>query len=78
MASTAEVLETALKLSTKDRARVAHELLVSLDETENPAVVREAWSREIDRRIATIDDGTAEYVDHDVAMRQIREKLKAR
>jgi len=80
MATPAEIRESALSLPRRERARLASELLGSLDEeppAEDQSSVQAAWGREIDRRVASIEDGTAEYVDHDVAMREVRDRLEA-
>jgi putative addiction module component (TIGR02574 family) len=46
------VLHDALRLSTRERADVAAELLSSLDErpADSPEDVERAWAEEIDRR----------------------------
>lgn len=47
-----DVLDEALRLSPGERARIAHELLLSLDEDadEDPAAVEASWAAEIERR----------------------------
>jgi hypothetical protein len=75
MADRARVLEDALTLPVADRARVAHELLRSL-ETEDGDSDREvaaAWTDEIGRRIAEVEAGTAELHDLDT----VRARLEA-
>lgn len=44
----------ALELPSRERARLAHLLIASLDaeEDEDPAEVERAWSEEIERRLA--------------------------
>jgi hypothetical protein len=51
-----EVLAEALRLPLKQRARVAHELIASLDDAaeEDPATVASAWHDEIARRLEQI------------------------
>jgi putative addiction module component (TIGR02574 family) len=53
------VLEEALKLSSKERADVAVELLASLDdqEWEDPEEVERAWGAEIERRARRVLSG---------------------
>ena len=48
-----DVLDEALKLSPEERARIAHELILSLDNDEtpgDPAEIESAWAEEIERR----------------------------
>lgn len=52
------LLEQALKLSLDDRAKLASELLTSLDnEMTDEAEVERLWSEETDRRVAQIASG---------------------
>ena len=44
------LLREALTLPVAERADVAAELLASLNESEDPADVRAAWAKEIERR----------------------------
>ena len=64
MADPARVLEDALTLSTDDRARIAHELLHSLEPEDVDAAA--AWSQEIRRRVDEIEAGTAELEDWEI------------
>lgn len=61
MADRARVLEDALTLTVEDRARVAHELLRSLEPGDPDAAA--AWSDEIRRRIDEVEAGTAQLDD---------------
>jgi putative addiction module component (TIGR02574 family) len=75
LADRARVLEDALTLPVADRARVAHELLRSL-ETEggdSEADVAAAWTDEIGRRIDEVEGGTAKLHDLDT----VRARLEA-
>jgi putative addiction module component (TIGR02574 family) len=54
--STEELLAKALQLSRPERARVAQELLASLEETDEAVAV--AWAQELERRSRELDDGT--------------------
>ena len=81
MARVRDVLNQALHLPLKQRARIAHELLTSLDEgpAEDPADVERSWAQEIGRRLAAIDDGTAKSVPWSKVERELRADLaKAR
>lgn len=71
MADRARVLEDALTLPVEDRARVAHELLRSLEPDD--ADVTAAWTDEIRRRIDQVEAGTAELHDLDT----VRARLEA-
>lgn len=46
----------ALSLPARDRARLAHELLRSLDESDDSGAA-EAWIKEIERRAREVRDG---------------------
>jgi putative addiction module component (TIGR02574 family) len=54
-----DILNEALKLSPEERARIAQELLRSLDEDadEDPAAVEAAWAVEIERRAVRAQRG---------------------
>jgi putative addiction module component (TIGR02574 family) len=71
MADPARVLEDALALTTDDRARIAHELLNSLESEDADAAA--AWSKEIRRRVEEIEAGTAELEDWEI----VRARLEA-
>jgi len=51
------ILEATLKLNPQERARIAHELIVSLDEGSTEAGVEAAWEQELERRAGEIDSG---------------------
>lgn len=68
------ILGTALTLPPDDRARIAAELIASLDEGEDRDV-EAAWATEIERRIAEIESGEAETVSWEEARARIRSKL---
>jgi len=51
-----DILSAALKLPISERAEVAAELLASLDGDADPGV-EEAWTAEIERRIARLRAG---------------------
>ena len=71
MASADKVLAEALDLPTEARARIAHELLRSLDEEpEEPRDVTEAWTGEIARRLQEVIDGSVELMSLDEVKRR--------
>lgn len=77
MASAEKVLEEALTLDDKDRARVAHELLQSLDGADESDTA-EAWTDELRRRLQEIEDGTVELVGLDELKRRMAERRARR
>lgn len=56
------VLDDALRLPSTDRARIAHELLQSLDDDDDDVVVLDerAMKAELDRRLEDARSGKAE------------------
>ncbi len=69
------LLESALELPPGDRARIAAELIASLD-GEAEAGVEAAWLAEVDRRIAEVARGEAKLVDRETVSSQVRETLR--
>jgi putative addiction module component (TIGR02574 family) len=70
-----ELSAQAKTLSAEDRARLAEELLASLEQ-EPESEVESAWEREIERRVAEVEAGRADLVSaedvHAEARRLIR------
>ena len=71
-----DIRAAALRLGPADRAELAHALLESLHETEDPGADAE-WIAELDRRAQAIADGTAKLVDWEEARERITARLKA-
>ena len=71
MADPARILEDALALSVDERARIAHELLHSLERDDADAAA--AWGDEIRARVDEIEAGTAELED----WKTVRVRLEA-
>jgi len=69
------LLESALLLPEKDRARIAAELIASLD-GKPEAGVDAAWLAEIDRRIAETEQGKVQLIDWETAKKGLREPRK--
>lgn len=67
----------ALMLPEAERAELAHALVKSLD-APSDADVADAWDKEILRRLAEIDAGTAKLIDRDEFRRRMRERLGSR
>ncbi len=65
--------QDALKLSQQERARLAHDLLVSLEETEeDPVEVERAWREEIERRMADVRAGNVTGIPADEVFAKLR------
>jgi putative addiction module component (TIGR02574 family) len=60
MAQAKEILDAALKLEPAERARIAHEIIVSLDDEPADEGVDQAWEEELTKRAAEIDSGAVE------------------
>lgn len=71
MTDAARVLEEALALNADERARIAHELIHSLEPEDADAAA--VWSNEIRKRIDEIEAGTAELDDWE----SVRARLEA-
>lgn len=79
MALADKVLAEALDLPTEARARIAHELLRSLDEeTEEGGDVIQEWTDEISRRLQEVIDGSVELVSLDEMKRRTAAYLAGR
>jgi putative addiction module component (TIGR02574 family) len=63
----------ALRLPELERAELAHELVKSLDAPADTDAV-EAWEKELLRRLAEVDAGTAKLIDRD----ELRNRMRAR
>lgn len=63
-----------LTLPEAERAELAYALVTSLDAPADTGVA-DAWDKEILRRLAEIDTGTAEFVDRDEFRRRMQERL---
>jgi putative addiction module component (TIGR02574 family) len=61
----------ALRLSDPERAELAHELVKSLDGPVD-ADAGEAWEKEILRRLAEVDSGTATLIDREELRRRMQ------
>jgi putative addiction module component (TIGR02574 family) len=74
--STEGILAEAMRLSRSERARVAEELLSSLEEpTEDVAA---AWAAELERRSKDIVEGRVPTVDWETARMEILRELEQR
>ena len=70
----AELSQLARELAPEDRARLAEELLASLEIGLEPEVDA-AWDEEIRRRIAEVENGTAKLIPADEVFARVRRAL---
>ena len=70
------LLEQALQLRAEDRAKMATQLLASLDEQQED--VRAAWAGEIKRRLAEADAEPEADEDWRTAIDEIRREVLSR
>ncbi|HEX8437194.1 addiction module protein [Archangium sp.] len=77
MATADDLLSDALQLPPEERARLARELILSLDAGggEEPQA-EAAWTRELERRAQEVISGKVELVSPDEARRQVAERLE--
>lgn len=73
--NTDTIEETVLHLPPKQRAELAHKLLLSLEE-QNEGEVAEAWRVEALRRAAEIDSGLVDTVSDEEARAAARSLLR--
>ena len=72
--SVAEIYRDATQLDEKGRAQLAGLLLESI-ETKTDQDVEKTWAEEIERRLASIKDGSAVLVPWEDVKRKAHEKL---
>lgn len=68
-----ELSTRARALAPEDRARLAEELLASLD--PHLSEVDAAWDQELRQRIAQVEQGSATLIAADQALAQVRRVL---
>ncbi len=70
--------EEALELPTKARGKLAHDLLLSIEEDpfEPPEEVEKAWAAEIERRVQDVQEGRVKLIPAVEALRDVRASLK--
>lgn len=74
--STDELLAEALRLTRADRARVAEELLSSLEESDEE--VASAWASELERRSRELAEGRVQTTSWETARTEILKELEQR
>lgn len=75
MSEVIRLFKDATNLSDKERATLAGLLIESLESEIDPDI-DEAWSQEIDRRIAELDSGRVETVPWEVVRANLLETLR--
>ena len=75
--ATDSLLEAALRLPEKDRARVAKELIASLDAGHDDGV-EAAWAAEVERRRVAVAEGRERLVPWEQVKAEVRAALKIR
>ncbi len=75
--ATDSLLEATLKLPEKERARVAKELIASLDDHWEEGV-EEAWAAEVERRRLAVAQGRERLVPWEQVKDEARTALKTR
>jgi len=77
--SIAEIEKELMALPDQERARIAHDLIISLDKDEQQLSREEweaAWLEEIQRREEEIDSGKVKLVSHEEVMASLEAALK--
>jgi putative addiction module component (TIGR02574 family) len=74
--STDELVAEALRLPRRERARVAQELLSSLEEADED--VAAAWAEELKRRSREVAEGRVQTVPWETARAEILKELEQR
>ena len=74
--STDELLAEVLRLTRVDRARVAEELLSSLEESDEE--VATAWAAELERRSREVAEGRVQTISWETARTEILKELEQR
>ncbi len=75
--SVADLFSEATELDENDRAQLAGLLLESIDGERDPDV-EAAWAQEIERRLASVKDGTATLIAWEDVKRDAHAKLVKR
>ena len=69
------ILNQAKSLSEPERARLAHDLLATLD-GQPDADAATAWEQEVRRRLAEVEGGTANTISRDKLTDRLNNRLK--
>lgn len=77
MATKEDLLSDVLRLPPEERAEVAHKLLLSLEESEDPGA-EDAWSEEVERRAREVLDGSVKTVPWEQVEARLNARLRQR
>jgi putative addiction module component (TIGR02574 family) len=77
MSSSEKVLSEALALPSRERARLARELLQSLDGTEDEGAT-DAWGEELERRLDDLEGGGVQGLSLEEVKKRMSERRAAR
>ncbi len=69
------ILNQAKSLSEPDRARLAHDLLATLD-GQPDADAATAWEQEVQRRLAEVRNGTAKTISREELTDRLNNRLR--
>ena len=72
------VTEMALVLTPHEQSLLLARLHENLELLEHDSEHQAAWAAEIERRVREVESGEAKLVDHEVVMREARERLAQR
>lgn len=70
------VIASALQLPREERARVAREIIASLDDPADQDV-EAAWLAEVERRLDEVERGTAKLVPWEAVRQRVTDRLRA-
>jgi len=76
MATADDLLSDALRLPPEERARLAHELLLSLEAEGEDSDAEAEWAGELERRAQEVIGGKVKLVSPEEARRQVAEHLE--
>jgi putative addiction module component (TIGR02574 family) len=76
--SLADIEDDALRLPPEDRARLAVDLLASLEESvESPEHIEKLWLAEAERRFQELRDGVVQGIPAREVFAKVRAKLRS-
>ena len=75
--STEELLAQVLRLPRQERARLAEEVLSSLEDPDEEEVAA-AWASELERRSREVSEGKVQTVEWSIARKEILRELEER
>lgn len=76
MAIETDLLDRAMRLSSRDRAELARQLILSLEPTPLEVDADEAWEAEIEKRLAALDRDEVTPVEWRDAVNRARALLR--